>query len=185
MPDPPDRSDRIVIQDYDLAWPRLFEQQRGAVEQALGDHLARPVEHVGSTSVPDLPAKPIIDMLAVVHSCAAAGPGVTLLSERGWLLAPEPGDEAAGKYSVCYPEVQHRTHHLHVVEADRGWEDLLLFRDHLRAHPTGAREYADLKRRLAAVDDWDRPRYRAAKAPFIASTLDAARRRLPASPTST
>lgn len=163
----------------------MFEQQRGTVTQALGDYLARPVEHVGSTSVPGLPAKPIIDMLAVVHSYAATGSGLTGLLERAWMLAPEPGDEAVGKYSACYPTVQHRTHHLHIVEPDWGWEDLLLFRDYLRAHPTAAREYADLKSRLAAVDDRDRPRYRSAKAPFIASTLDSARRWLPAAPTST
>ncbi len=176
MADPLQRSDAIHIEDYNPSWPWLFERQRATVTEAFREDLVRPVEHIGSTSVPGLAAKPIIDMLAVVHSCADLGSALRRLSERAWVLAPEPGDDAARKYSACYPTVQHRTHHLHIVEPDWGWEDLFLFRDYLRVSPTAAVEYADLKRRLAAVDDRDRPRYRSAKAPFIASTLDAARR---------
>jgi GrpB-like predicted nucleotidyltransferase (UPF0157 family) len=169
------REDRIHIQDYEPSWAELFEQQRGIVDQALTGLLTMPVEHIGSTSIPGLPAKPIIDMLAVVDDYDSVTPRLQLLRDAGWTVAPEPGDEAARKYSICFPTVERRTHHLHVVEPSWGWQDLLIYRDYLRAHPDVAQDYAVLKRELAAQDDQDRPRYRAAKAPFIQQTLAAAR----------
>lgn len=169
------RLDRIHIQDYDPAWPLLFEQQRQVLTAALSDLLIMPIEHIGSTAVPGLPAKPIIDMLAVVGAYEDVGPALLRLPEVGWLLAPEPGDDAARKYSLCYPTIELRTHHLHVVESGWGWQDLLIYRDYLRAHPEAVDEYGRLKRRLAAADDQDRPRYRAGKAPFIQATIVAAR----------
>ena len=165
------RRDKILIEDYDPSWPALFEAQRPIVTRLLERTLTSEVEHVGSTSVPGLPAKPIIDMLAVVNDYDEAGPRLEKLSMAGWVIAPEAGDAEARKYSICFPSIERRTHHLHVVEPTWGWEDLLLFRDYLRAHPVAAADYATLKRSLAAADDEDRPRYRAAKAPFIQATL--------------
>src|SRR5579875_1555536 len=170
------RRDKIDIVDYDPAWPALFAMQCEVVTTALDDLLVRPVEHIGSTSVPGLPAKPIIDMLAVVADYDGVAAALPRLADASWIVAPEPGDEAARKYSICHPTIQRRTHHLHVVEPSWGWHDLLLYRDYLRAYPSVATEYAALKRRLAAADADDRPRYRAAKAPFIHDTLNAARR---------
>jgi GrpB-like predicted nucleotidyltransferase (UPF0157 family) len=169
------RHDPIHIADYYTAWPALFEEQRQAVTRLFNGLLLRPIEHIGSTSVPGLPAKPIIDMLAVVTDYHAVDSALIRLPDIGWVLAPEPGDEASHKHSACYPTVERRTHHLHVFEETSGWSDLLLFRDYLRAHPAVADVYAGVKRRLAALDDQDRPRYRAAKAPFIVATLDSAR----------
>ncbi|WP_205864549.1 GrpB family protein [Planctomonas sp. JC2975] len=177
--------DRIHIEDYDPAWPSLFHEQQQALADALCEVLVRPIEHIGSTSVPGLPAKPIIDMLAVVRRYEDVRPVLPILSDAGWRLAPEPGDEGARKYSLCFPSIERRTHHLHVVEPAWGWRDLLLYRDYLRAHPQAVAEYAILKRRLAALDDEDRPKYRAAKAPFIKKTLEAAKEWQPLAPTTT
>jgi GrpB-like predicted nucleotidyltransferase (UPF0157 family) len=155
----------------------LFQEQQLVLGDALSDLLIRPIEHIGSTSVPGLPAKPIIDMLAIVHRYEHIDhPVLETLSGVGWLPAPEPGDAEARKHSLCYPSVEMRTHHLHIVEPGWGWRDLLLYRDYLRTHPTAVAEYAALKRRLASADDRDRPRYRAAKAPFIETTLQLARK---------
>jgi GrpB-like predicted nucleotidyltransferase (UPF0157 family) len=170
------RLDAISMADYDPAWPVLFEQQRQAVTLVFHGLLLRPIEHIGSTSVPGLMAKPIIDMLAVVTDHDAVEKALSHLPDIGWVLVPEPGDDASRKHSACYPSVEQRSHHLHVFEETAGWPDLLLYRDYLRAHPAVAEEYAALKRRLAELDDQDRPRYRAAKAPFILGTLDSARR---------
>ncbi|WP_243056665.1 GrpB family protein [Nocardioides sp. SR21] len=164
------RRDPIVIQPYDAAWPARFEEQRAVLEPVLGV----PVHHIGSTAVPGLPAKPIIDMLAVVEDHTRV-PGERLES-AGWVHAPEPGDEEQRKLSYCHPTVEHRTHHLHVIEHDSdGWRDWLLFRDYLCEHPDEAERYAALKRELAAQDDTDRPRYRAGKAPLIAELMVTAR----------
>jgi len=168
-----ERLDPIEIIAYDQAWPGLFERERAQVDHALSPWLAGPVEHIGSTSVPGLPAKPIIDMLAVVehYHPALTDPLVRRLAAVGWAHAPEPADEEQRKWSFCLPDASWRTHHLHVVERSSGWPGLLAFRDHLRTHPADAAEYARIKAELAAADNRDRPAYRAGKAPFIEALL--------------
>jgi GrpB-like predicted nucleotidyltransferase (UPF0157 family) len=164
------RLDRITITEYDANWPALFEEQRRPVQAALSPYLTRPIEHIGSTAVPGLPAKPIIDMLAVVTDQATLT--FDALSAAGWLPAPEPGDATARKHSWCYPTIEHRTHHLHIVQqSSTGWPTWLAFRDHLRTTPADRAEYARIKRGLAAADNQNRPAYRAGKAPFITAVL--------------
>lgn len=166
------RRDRIVIVDHSPQWARSFESARSQVEPPLAEHLVRPVEHIGSTSVPGLPAKPIIDMLAVVDSYEAVGRSLPALAGVGWVAAPEPRDGEQRKWSWCSPSVAHRTHHLHVVEqSSKDWPTWLAFRDHMRTNAEDREAYAAIKRRLAAADDEDRSAYRAGKAPFIASVL--------------
>jgi GrpB-like predicted nucleotidyltransferase (UPF0157 family) len=169
---PDARRDRIAIVAYDPQWAASFDVQRRSVAQALADHLVGPVEHIGSTSVPGLAAKPIIDMLARVTSYDSHAAVAAAMAGIGWVLAPEPGDADARKLSFCYPDAAYRSHHLHVVEhGSAGWPTWLAFRDHLRTHPADAAAYGALKAELAREDDTDRPRYRAAKAPFIESVL--------------
>lgn len=166
------RLDEIVIVPYDPGWPELFEQQRARVAAVLAPVLVGPVEHIGSTSVPGLPAKPIIDMLARVTDYAAAGAVAAGLAGVGWSAAPEPADTGLRRWSYCFPDVARRSHHLHVVEhASTGWPTWLAFRDRLRADPAAAAEYAALKTALAARDRSDRVAYRAGKAPFIEAIL--------------
>ncbi|MBV1856579.1 GrpB family protein [Catellatospora sp. NEAU-YM18] len=166
------RLDPITIVPYDPAWPTSFEAQRVRIEAALAGVLVGPVEHIGSTSVPGLAAKSIIDMLARVDGYDHAARIAAAMAGIGWFHAPEPGDETDRKMSFCFPDIAHRSHHLHVVQADSaGWSSWLAFRDHLRTHPADAAAYGELKAQLAAEDARDRPRYRAAKAPFIADVL--------------
>ncbi|MET0895193.1 MAG: GrpB family protein, partial [Acidimicrobiia bacterium] len=153
-----------MIVPYDTRWPEMFEAQRVRVEDALGPRLVRPVEHMGSTAVPGLPAKSIIDMLAVVTDIDAKPDAVDAMKMRGWVSAPEPGDDAQHRASFCFPSVEHRTHHLHVVENRFAeWPRWLAFRDYLIDHPEVATSYADLKRQLADLhghDPNDREAYR-------------------------
>ncbi len=166
------RLDRIHIVDYDPAWPILFDEQREPLEMALQPWLVGSIEHMGSTSIPGLPAKPIIDMLARVPDYDRCEGIFAALANVGWVAAPEPGDVANRKYSACYPRVEYRSHHLHIVEEHSGdWPGWLAFRDHLRACPEDRDRYARIKRDLAAADDQDRPAYRAGKAPFITGVL--------------
>jgi GrpB-like predicted nucleotidyltransferase (UPF0157 family) len=165
------RRDPIHIVAYDPNWPAAFEEQRSRVESALRPWLVGPVEHVGSTSVPGLAAKPIVDMLARIPDYHTGGI-VEAMSGIGWTHAPEPSDGPARKWSFCFPDVGWRTHHLHVFEAvPENWRSLLTFRDHLRTHPGDAVEYGRIKKALAAADAHDRPRYRSGKAPFIEGLL--------------
>lgn len=164
------RLDPIKIAAYDLSWPAAFERERVRVAKALRPWLIGPVEHIGSTSVPGLAAKPIIDMLARIDEYDSLDPSA--LAEIGWVHAPEPHDAQDRKWSFCFPDPAWRTHHLHVVEhGSAGWPTWLAFRDHLRAHPADAAEYGRIKVALAEADDRGRPAYRAGKAPFIENIL--------------
>ena len=166
------RLDPIKIVQYDPMWPVTFERERARLEVALSATLARPIEHIGSTAVPGLAAKPIVDMCAVVSEIEAVDDLVSDLERIGWVAAPEPNDVPQRRRSFCAPSVEWRTHHLHVVEeSSTGWRGWLAFRDHLRGNPQDAAAYAELKRALAseAVDPNDRAGYRAGKARMIES----------------
>jgi GrpB-like predicted nucleotidyltransferase (UPF0157 family) len=166
------RLDPIEVVPYDANWTVGFAQERTRIEGALREHLVGHVEHVGSTAVPGLAAKPIIDMLARVEDYDRTAGIVTDLAAIGWIHAPEPGDHERRRWSFCFPDVAWRSHHLHVWEfGSPDWRRVLLFRDHLRRHPDLAAEYARLKAELAAADEHDRPRYRSGKAPFIENVL--------------
>jgi GrpB-like predicted nucleotidyltransferase (UPF0157 family) len=166
------RRDPIKVVPYDANWPAAFARERARIEAALRDHLVGHVEHVGSTAVPGLAAKPIIDMLACVDDYDRTAGIVTDLAAIGWVHAPEPGDQERRRRSFCFPDVAWRSHHLHVWEfGTPDWRRLLVFRDHLRRHPDLAAEYARIKAELAAADEHDRPRYRSGKAPFIEDVL--------------
>ena len=133
--------------------------------------LAGPVEHVGSTAVPGLRAKPVIDMLAPVTSLAGAQAAVPVLAGAGWLFWP---DDPCRHYRLWFlrPRPEARTHHLHLIE-DRHPHAvaLLVFRDALRADAGLCREYAGLKDRLARRHPGNRNAYSNAKGEFVARVL--------------
>jgi GrpB-like predicted nucleotidyltransferase (UPF0157 family) len=156
---------------YDAEWRGSFEHERERLATVLGSWLLRPIEHIGSTAVPDLVAKPIIDMLAVVRDIEAAAAARAPLHNVGWVPAPEPLDASERKLSFCFPSMALRTHHLHIVERESSaWRGWLAFRDYLRAHPDTARQYGELKTRLATQygsHPNERDAYRAGKADWV------------------
>lgn len=162
---------RVELAGYDPAWPERFAEQRRAVETLLGPWLAGPVEHVGSTSVPGLRAKPVIDMLAPVASLAGAQDAVPVLAGSGWLFWP---DDPCRHYRLWFlrPAPEARTHHLHLIEAGHPQAvAVLAFRDALRADAGLRREYAALKSRLARRHADNRNAYTNAKGEFVAGAL--------------
>jgi GrpB-like predicted nucleotidyltransferase (UPF0157 family) len=172
------RRDPIVIVPYDPSWAECFAMQRDRIAPLLRGWAARDIEHMGSTAVPGLQAKPIIDMLAVVDNIHAERSSAGVLDAVGWVHAPEPFDEAERKLSFCFPGVARRTHHLHVVEETSGdWRGWLAFRDYLRSHDDTVAEYAALKTELANAcghDPNDRDAYRQGKSAFIRAVTDKA-----------
>jgi GrpB-like predicted nucleotidyltransferase (UPF0157 family) len=137
---------QITIAEYDPAWPGQFARQERIIREALGDHALR-IEHAGSTSVPGLPAKPIIDIVLVVANSADESTYVPALETAGYVLRiREPDWEEHRVLKRADPDVN-----LHVftngsTEAKR----MLGFRDWLRAHPDDRHRYAAVKRDLAA-----------------------------------
>src|SRR5690242_15400411 len=105
----------IEITGYDPTWPIRFAEQRDRLAGLLAPWLAAPVEHIGSTSVPGLRAKPIVDLLAQVDSLAARTAMVDTLSADGWLYWPDDPNRAERLWFLR-PKPEERTHHLQVVE---------------------------------------------------------------------
>lgn len=165
------RLDRIEIVEHDDAWATSFAEQSDRLTAAIGGRLVRDIEHIGSTSVAGLCAKPIVDMLAVVDNIDAIADLDEALQALSWLSAPEPDDPVQRRRSYCYPTREHRTHHLHVVEEDHPyWRGWLAFRNRLRRDAIAAAEYGALKRELATrfgSDPNERGRYRSGKAELI------------------
>jgi GrpB-like predicted nucleotidyltransferase (UPF0157 family) len=157
----------VRIVDYDPRWPALFEAESRALGEAIGDWVVGGIHHVGSTAVPGLAAKPVIDILIGIEDLDAARACFEPLSRLEYLYAPYRVEEM---HWFCKPDPERRTHHLHLVPAGSArYRDELAFRDRLREDPVTAAEYADLKRRLAGELQHDREAYTAAKADFIAA----------------
>jgi GrpB-like predicted nucleotidyltransferase (UPF0157 family) len=167
---PEDAPIRIV--PYDPAWPTRFDEERAALTAAIGDWVVGGVHHVGSTSVPGLEAKPIIDILVGVRDLEVSRSCFDQLAAIGYLYAPYLETEM---HWFCKPDPSRRTHHLHLVPTDSStFRDELAFRDYLRSHRDVAQEYGALKRDLAKEFEHDREAFTAAKADFIRSVLDRA-----------
>jgi len=161
--------ERVSIVAYDAAWPARFDEERSTLEGAVGEWVAGGIHHVGSTAVPGLEAKPVIDILVGVGDLESSRGCLGVLEGLGYLYAPYRRDEM---HWLCKPSPSHRTHHLHLVPAgSRRFRDELEFRDRLREDSELASRYGALKRRLA--DQWghDRERYTAAKAELIEAAL--------------
>jgi GrpB-like predicted nucleotidyltransferase (UPF0157 family) len=168
-------SEPLVIAEYDPAWPAMFERLRDRIDVPLGP-LALAIEHVGSTSVPGLAAKPVIDLDVIVRSEADVPEAVDRLRALGY----EPGGrflEIPGLVAPKWPAGEPR-HHLYVVVAGSArHRERIALRDHLRSHPDDARRYAEVKRQLATrfPDDWES--YSSAKGRVVDELLAAATRR--------
>ncbi len=168
----------VVIVPYDPEWPRTFESLREVFLRALGD-LAVAVEHVGSTSVPGLAGKPIIDVDVVIRSRDDLRDVVRMLAVLGYRHQGDigvPGREAFAREGGDVPrdggERRWPAHHLYVCASDsQELRQHLVFRDWLRSNPAAVTEYAMLKRHLADVYGDDRDGYSDAKTDFIEAAL--------------
>jgi GrpB-like predicted nucleotidyltransferase (UPF0157 family) len=159
----------IRLVPYDPSWPARFAEERAVLDEEIGGWATGGIHHVGSTAVPGLSAKPIIDILAGVVSLHAAKACFDPLAKLGYLYAPYRADEM---HWFCKPHPSRRTHHLHLVPTDSSrFHDELAFRDRLRSSPKLAEEYAGLKRDLAERFADDREAYTDGKVDFIGRVL--------------
>ena len=172
--------DHVEIAPYDPRWPELFRQERDHLRSCLpGDLLGR-IEHFGSTAVPGLAAKPVVDVLVEVSDLEAAQERIVpILEAQGydyfWRPTISPGDGWPWyAWFIKRNANGERTHHLHMVEPDFPHWGRLIFRDYLIAHPDIAREYEQLKFQLAAAHPNDREAYTVGKSDFIAATMQRA-----------
>jgi GrpB-like predicted nucleotidyltransferase (UPF0157 family) len=164
----------VAIVPYDPDWPEQFRLEEAHLRSCFGSDLVTRIEHFGSTAVPGLAAKPIIDILVEVTSLEATRTRIVpVLEAQGYeyFWRPTRGEQGEPFYAWFvkrHPISRARTHHVHMVEKQfvDHWERLL-FRDYLVQHPDVAREYDVLKRQLAAAHPKDRIAYTRGKGEFI------------------
>ena len=153
-------SKTIEVVDYDPQWVELYEEEKRLILKAIGDIIAR-IEHIGSTAVHGLGAKPIIDMMVAVHHLSDAKKCIKPLQKIGYEYVPEHEDllpERRYFHKGHPPMEQH--YHLYMVELKSDfWKKHLLFRDYLRTHPRVAKKYYKLKKTLATKYSSDHEAY--------------------------
>ena len=164
--------EKASIESYNLAWPQMFREEKEHLLSCLPNELIDRIEHFGSTAVPDLAAKPIIDILVEVTSLEEVKKRVVpVLESQGYdyFWRPAWDDDVPPFYAwfIKRDANGNRTHHIHMVEHDFEHWDRLLFRDYLIEHPETAREYQNLKYQLAKKYESNRIEYTKKKNDFI------------------
>jgi len=164
--------DKVEIVSYDPRWPGRFEEEKRFLLQTLPADIIRRVEHFGSTAVPGLEAKPVVDMLVEVRSLEETQrrivPVLEALASYEYFWRPTGADsEPFYCWFIKRDTAGARTHHIHMVEPGFPQWEALLFRDHLIAHPETAREYGELKRHLSKAYPDDRVAYTREKTAFV------------------
>lgn len=159
----------IELSEYSSEWPAKFQAEKKRLLSLVGEYNYGSVEHVGSTAVPGLVAKPIIDIMFGIKSLEEARPAIEILSRNGYCYFPYKGDVM---HWFCRPSNELRTHHLHLVPYEGPlWKERIKFRDALRDNIDLAAEYGELKSTLAIQHKNDREKYTLEKWPFIYQVL--------------
>jgi GrpB-like predicted nucleotidyltransferase (UPF0157 family)/8-oxo-dGTP pyrophosphatase MutT (NUDIX family) len=159
----------VVVVPYDPVWPQEFARASSEVAAALGPNLLA-VHHIGSTSIPGIHAKPVIDMLAVVDDPAAVDQRNAEMARLGYEAMGEFGIDGRRYFRRDDPTGR-RTHQIHAfAHGSPHVTRLLAFRDFMRAHPACAEQYSDLKRKLAEAHPRDIEAYMDGKDGFIKET---------------
>lgn len=159
----------VVIEDYNPFWPEQFESLRSRLANVL-DGLAITIEHVGSTAVPGLAAKPTIEVDVLLMSPSDLARAIELLALIGYQHRGDLGVSGREAFRTPPGDI---SHHLYVCTTNVEYRRHITFRDHLRSHPEDARAYASLKRELARKFGNDREAYTMAKSEFVESILRA------------
>ena len=169
--------DEIHLEPYDRRWPRKFAAEREFIAACFP---TRPlaIEHIGSTAVPGLAAKPVIDIMVLVNDLADGHAAVPALEAGGYSYWRDNPDTARlFLVKGLPPSAPHRTHHLHIVAERARFDRHLIFRDALRADPSIRDAYQALKTDLAERHRSDRESYTDAKGSFVAGIVARARSR--------
>jgi GrpB-like predicted nucleotidyltransferase (UPF0157 family) len=160
----------VVIVEYDPWWTTLYEKEKELIEEALGNRV-RAIEHIGSTAVPNLGGKNIIDIMVGVDNIDEANECLSPLGSIGYKdVTPQRGNR---EWYYCLGKGYHTVgYHLHLVKfGSEHWRRHIIFRDCLRKDPKIARDYFNLKKEYASKYKTDRLGYTEAKSAFIESVI--------------
>lgn len=160
----------VVLEEYDSSWPNKFEKEKDYLLEVAGKWNYGSVEHVGSTAIPGMLAKPVIDIMFGVKSLEESKPAIKVLQESGYEYWPYKTEVM---HWFCKPSDAFRTHHLHLIPFDSPlWKERIKFRDTLRSNGGVAAKYAVLKKKLAIKYKEDREAYTQEKWPFIKKVVE-------------
>ena len=167
--------DVIAVEPYDPRWADQFANERQAIRECVDASIPLVIEHFGSTAIPGLPAKPIIDILigTSFQNWSVIIKALKDMNYVHWENNPNPDREFLVKGMP--PFGIRRTHHIHICEIDGPLWERLLFRDYLKHHAEDREAYANLKRRLAAEFPDDRDAYTNGKGRLVAEIMNRAR----------
>lgn len=168
---------KVTIVEYRPEWQQMFEDEKRVLQTVLGD-VSSQIEHIGSTAIDGLAAKPIIDIMVGLEDFSVADDLVPRVEALAYEYIKKY--EAVMPFRRFFIKEQNgiRTHHIHMVEiGSEFWERHILFRDYLRQNPHVATNYASLKKELAEREWKDVNEYADAKTEFIRDIEDEARRR--------
>ncbi|GGO01203.1 GrpB family protein [Saccharibacillus kuerlensis] len=165
-------TESVEIKSADPAWVEKGKAEAARLRELLASYGVSEVEHIGSTSIPGLPAKPILDLMAQIPSYAQLEVVIQHLSEEDWHYVPAELDGHEWRRFFVKVENDRRKCHLHLIqEHEERWHVQLRFRDVLRQRPDLVGEYAQLKMELAERYRDDREAYTQAKSVFIGRVL--------------
>jgi GrpB-like predicted nucleotidyltransferase (UPF0157 family) len=171
--------DEVIIVEYKPQWQQLFEREAALIRDVVGEDLITHIEHFGSTAIPGLAAKPIIDLLVGVKSLKQAKQSAIIqLENLGYACWLDNPDSRRMFFVKGLPPNSPRTHHIHMVEPDSSLWERLAFRDYLCQHPQEAACYAQLKYHLARRFPLDREAYTSGKTEYIESVMEKTRQKL-------
>ncbi len=168
--------DEIEIVNYNPDWANMFERESASIRTVLRKDMVAEIQHIGSTAVPGLAAKPVVDIMVGLHRLSDGQRTVKPLEGLGYVYwRDNPDFEKLFFVKGMPPYGEKRTHHVHVVEVNGNFWQRLFFRDYLRMHPLEARRYETLKRALAERFRDDREAYTQGKSDFIREVMERAR----------
>lgn len=166
----------VKLSKYNPKWKTLFEEESALIFSAVEDFIVD-IQHIGSTAIPNIVAKPIIDILAAINSLSNIAIIIEPLKTIGYIYRGEQG--IPDRHLFVKGGEDYRTHHLHVVEKEHSeWPKHILFRDYLIKHPQEAQEYSKLKQDLLKKYELNREKYTESKSDFITKILEKAKQDL-------
>lgn len=161
----------IHVVAYDPTWPLLYEEEKRRLCVVLGERVVQ-IEHIGSTAIPGLTAKPVIDIAIGIRQLAQAPECITILRRLGYMYVPELEVALPERRFLWAERTAEQRYHLHVTEPHGPiWEQPLAFRDYLRTHPDAAAMYGRLKSTLAVQAGSDIGAYVQGKTEFVHQIL--------------
>jgi len=166
----------VVLRTHNPQWEELFKQEKELISSAIADFLID-IQHIGSTAIPNIVAKPIIDIAVAIDSLDNIEKIIPSLENISFIYRGEQGIPDRHLFVKGGENV--RTHHLHVMQKGHyEWDKHILFRDYLKKHPNDAKQYSELKQKLFLKYGNDREKYTEGKSEVIQNIIEKAKKKL-------